>query len=182
MALKSLVRVEAPAMDELAAYQQAAGSGGRGEDHLVRGRGWVGWGLGVLGFGGRGFGGQWRPGPAAAAATAARPAALPGGAALHLLRAPDLGAPSPPTPPPQDHMAEIAAALPEAAARRATFVPGDKVVVVQGDLMNLEAVVTKVRGQTSVKRRSNRARARALRAPPACLLSGALDPPPRSVP
>jgi hypothetical protein len=36
MALKSLVRVEAPPMDEVAAYQQAAGSSGRGDDHLVR--------------------------------------------------------------------------------------------------------------------------------------------------
>ncbi|GBF99267.1 hypothetical protein Rsub_11792 [Raphidocelis subcapitata] len=43
-----------------------------------------------------------------------------------------------------DSMSGIAAALPEAAARRAVFVPGDRVVVVSGDLVNLEAVVTKV--------------------------------------
>lgn len=43
-------------------------------------------------------------------------------------------------------MSEIAAALPDAASRRATFVPGDKVVVVSGDLVNLEGIVTKVRG------------------------------------
>lgn len=42
-------------------------------------------------------------------------------------------------------MAEIAAALPDAASRRAVFVPGDKVVVISGDLINLEGVVTKVR-------------------------------------
>jgi len=42
-------------------------------------------------------------------------------------------------------MSEIAAALPEASSRRATFVPGDKVVVVAGDLVNLEGIVTQVR-------------------------------------
>lgn len=36
MALKSLVRVEAPPMDEVAAYQQAAGNR---DDHMVRGLG-----------------------------------------------------------------------------------------------------------------------------------------------
>ncbi|KAI8472989.1 MAG: hypothetical protein J3K34DRAFT_519351 [Monoraphidium minutum] len=77
MALKSLIRVEAPPMDELAAYQAASGGGGRGGDDV-------------------------------------------------------------------DPMAEIAAALPDAAARRAVFVPGDKVVVISGDLVNLEGVVTKV--------------------------------------
>jgi hypothetical protein len=43
-------------------------------------------------------------------------------------------------------MSDLAAALPDAAARRAVFVPGDRVVVVSGDLVNLEAVVTKVCG------------------------------------
>ncbi|KIY92691.1 Putative transcription elongation factor SPT5 like protein [Monoraphidium neglectum] len=43
-----------------------------------------------------------------------------------------------------DSFSEIAAALPDAAARRAVFVPGDRVVVISGDLVNLEGVVTKV--------------------------------------
>ena len=34
----------------------------------------------------------------------------------------------------------VAAALPDASAHRATFVPGDRVVVIAGDLVNLEAV------------------------------------------
>ena len=88
VALKSLLRVEAPAMEEAAAYQAAAAAAG--DDEAPR----------------RG-----------------------GGAGGDL-----------------DSLPDLAAALPEAAARRATFVPGDRVVVVAGDLLNLEAVVTRADG------------------------------------